>query len=276
MSIDFRVDKTLCTKCGTCVADCVAMVLAMEDDGFPAVRAGKEDDCIGCQHCLAVCPVAAVSVLGKKPADSLPLAGRLPDADRLETLIKGRRSVRRFADENLPPKVVQRLLDVAGHAPTGVNDRRVLFSVVDDRAVMAKLRTDLYEQIGALADSGKLPEKMAFFAGFVKVWKEKKIDPIFRGAPHLLVVSAPADAPTPEADCLIAMTTFDLFAPTVGVGTVWGGLPTWAITTIAPEFKARLGVPDSHRFGYAMPFGRPTVNYHRTVQHAPAQVHRVS
>ena len=70
---------------------------------------------------MAVCPPGAISILGLSPKDSQPLADNLPEPQRLETLIKGRRSVRRYRDENLPAELLQQLLEVAWHAPTGVN-----------------------------------------------------------------------------------------------------------------------------------------------------------
>jgi hypothetical protein len=56
--------------------------------------------CWRCQHCLAVCPVGAISIFDKKPENSLPLP---PDEMRtyMEQLITSRRSCRRFLDKNV-------------------------------------------------------------------------------------------------------------------------------------------------------------------------------
>ena len=74
---------------------------------------------------------------------------------------------------------------------------------------------------------------------------------------------------------MIALSYFELFAQTLGVGTVWDGLAKWAINDLLPEFRTRLGIPDDHVIGYAMAFGKPAVQYARTVQYGPPQVHRV-
>ena len=42
-----------------------------------------------------------------------------------------------------------------------------------------------------------------------------------------------------------------------------------------PELAARLGIPENHILGYAMAFGEPAVEYHRTVQRGPALVNAV-
>lgn len=272
MSLDFSVDKARCTRCGTCASDCPSLIISL-DTGYPEIPAEREVKCIRCQHCLAVCPTGGISILGKNPAVSMQIKGRFPDPDKMEALIKGRRSVRRYVDENLPPDLIQRLLDVTSHAPTGCNSHQVFFSVVDDRAVMSKIRNEVLEIIETRSRAEQLPPDLKFFEDFVTLWREKKIDAIFRGAPHMLITSAPTSVATPEQDCIIALTQFELFAQSLGLGTLWCGLATWAFTDIAPKIKSRLGIPADHQIGYVMLFGKPAVTYHRAVQHAPAGIH---
>jgi len=272
--LDFTVNTAVCTRCGECVADCPARIIAMEE-GVPTIAPDKVAACYRCQHCLAICPTGAVSILGLKPTGSRPLAGAYPDPDKLETLIKGRRSVRRYKPENLEPELLQRLLDVAWNAPTGMNARDVLFTVVDDREKLARLRDKVMAGLGRLVREERLPEGLEFFADFVRLWEEKQVDILFRGAPHLLVASAPSQGASPVPDCLIALTYFELFAQSLGVGTVWNGLTKWAINNVLPETRQRLGIPDDHAIGYVMSFGKPDLHYYRTAQRGPAKIHRV-
>ena len=272
--LDFTVNPSTCTCCGECVADCPARIIVMEE-GLPTIAPEKEAACYRCQHCLTICPTGAVSILGLTPTGSRPLAGGYPDPDKLETLIKGRRSVRRYKPENLEPDLLQRLLDVAWHAPTGMNSRDVLFTLVDDREKLAGLRDEVMAGLGRMVREGRLPEGMEFFADFVRVWEEKGMDILFRGAPHLLIASAPRQGVCPVPDCLIALSYFELFAQSLGVGTVWNGLTKWAVNNLLPETRQRLGIPEDHVIGYAMSFGRPALQFQRTVQHGPAAVNRV-
>ena len=117
--LNFTVNHLTCTRCGQCVADCPARIIALTDAGIPAIAPENEATCYRCQHCLAICPTAAVSILGLNPAESRPLAGNFPAPEQLETLIKGRRSVRRYREENLEPELLQHLLEVAWRAPPG-------------------------------------------------------------------------------------------------------------------------------------------------------------
>lgn len=272
--LDFTVDTVTCTRCGDCVADCPARIIAMVN-GIPDIEDEKEASCYRCQHCLMICPTGAISIFGVSPVGSILLAGNLPDPDQVETLIKGRRSVRRYKPENLKPELIQRLLDVAWQAPTGMNSRDVLFTVLDDREKVARLRVEVMAGLGRLVRGGGLPEGLAFFADFVRLWEEKQVDILFRGAPHLVIASAPSNAASPVPDCLISLSNFELFARSLGVGTVWNGLTLWAITTLLPETLKRLGIPEDHVVGYAMSFGTPALHYVRTVQHGAATVNWV-
>ncbi|NTW54635.1 MAG: 4Fe-4S binding protein [Chlorobaculum sp.] len=273
--IDFRVDREKCTQCGSCSKDCPSRIIVMDGEGFPNIAPEKEPACLKCEHCLAICPVGAISILGFKPEESLPLKGGFPDPLQLETLIKGRRSVRRYKPESLDPALMQKLLDVAWHAPTGVNSRQVRFTVLDDHAKVARLRDEVMEGLIRLDREGALPASKAYYAKFVKVWEKLRVDLIFRDAPHLLIASAPNSLSSPKEDCMIALTCFELYAQASGVGTLWNGIAAWAIDEMLPEIRRSLGIPDDHLFGYAMLFGKPAVHYARTVQHGSALIHRV-
>ncbi len=258
--------------CGECANDCPAGVIGMDE--YPVIT--DEEGCFRCQHCLAVCPTGAVSILGRNPDDSIELKDNMPDAARLEALIKGRRSVRRYSSKHLDPKLIDELLEIAWHSPTGVNAQSVLFTVVKDGDVMQELRQEVMEKLAVVKDAGKLPDGLAgqYLGGAVKAWRENELDIIFRGAPHLLVASAPQDSPSPVQDTLIALTTFQLMAHARGIGTVWDGMFMMVLAVI-PELAARIGVPDNHVIGYAMAFGEPVVEYYRTVQRGPALVNEV-
>jgi nitroreductase/NAD-dependent dihydropyrimidine dehydrogenase PreA subunit len=270
--LQFQIDEERCIQCGECAEDCPSGVISLEE--YPKIT--DEEGCIRCQHCLAVCPSGAVSILGINPDESISLEGNMPDPARLETLIKGRRSVRRYSGRDLDPLLIDELLDIAWHGPTGVNAQSVLFTVVRASKVMNGLRHEIMSGLVRLKDEGKLPPGFAgqYIGGAVKAWQKDGTDIIFRGAPHLLITSAPKGSPCPVQDTHIALTTFQLMAHARGVGTVWDGMFMMALELL-PDLGARLGIPADHLVGYAMAFGEPEVEYHRTVQRGKALVNVV-
>ncbi len=271
--IQFTVDTDACVQCGECARDCVMGIISMKS-GTPSISSEKEAQCIGCQHCLAVCPTAAISILGKNPEESVDLAGALPSADQLEVLMRGRRSIRHYRQENVHRDVLERLMDVTRSAPTGKNNLGLHFVLVDDMATMQALRTDTYAGIRERAEGDGLPQGLEFFGTAAKLWG-KGVDLVFRGAPHLLWVTAPKDSPSPEADPIIALSYFELMAASLGIGTVWCGFAKWAFTQVLPAMRSRLGVPEENTNGYLMMFGYPDVQHYRTVQRSNQTLHRV-
>ena len=269
--LEFRVDKDLCISCGECVTECPADVLAME--GQPVMT--NEDGCLKCMHCYAVCPTGALSILGHKPGkeDGGP---DLPSPAQMTNLIKWRRSVRRYVDENVAPEIVDELLATTCYAPTGVNARDVLFTVIRDKGEMDRLRRDMLARLGELKESGRLPEGIAgrYLGHAVSAWQAGGQDAILRGAPHMILTSAPKNAPCPHEDTLIALTTFELLASSYGIGTLWVGMFMHAIA-VYPELVERLRIPAGHTLGYAMLFGKPAVEFHRSVHRGPAKMNMI-
>lgn len=262
-SHQFIVDRDECQRCDLCIADCPSRIIERDDNGYPIVRPERETDCISCQHCLAICPDGAISVKGFRPEDSAPLAG-LPNFEQLDRLVRGRRSVRQYRNENVDPKLIRRLLDATAHAPTGVNARQMTFTVIEDRAVLEALRAQVLDAIVAAMESNKLGERAQFLSQTVHAWRSEQRDMIFRGAPHMLLVSAPSTTPSPQQDVPLAVAYFELLAQAAGLGTVWCGYLK-VVCEALPSIKTLLGIAQTD-VSFPILFGYPAVKYARTVQ----------
>ena len=142
----FEVEESKCLKCGACVRDCAFRALRSGDDGLP--RLAFPDRCMRCQHCLAVCPVGAVTFDGRRPEDSLPVKGlALPGLDAVENWMRTRRSMRRFAAEDVDRATLERILKVLGNTPTGCNARALTFTCFPTRKAMDGFRNDFIKAI---------------------------------------------------------------------------------------------------------------------------------
>ncbi|WP_462323403.1 nitroreductase family protein [Desulfoplanes sp.] len=274
--VQFNLNQDRCITCGNCVADCPPQCIVMEKGGFPVIP--DEKKCIGCQHCLAVCPTGAISIMGVVPDTSLSLTYEMPTAHSMETLIKGRRSVRHYKKQPLEPATIQNLLEIAWHAPTSTNSQGVLFTATMTREATVALGEEIYARLGKMIP-GLDPEKDTLAHKYMRMahgaYTKHGKDVILRGAPHILIASAPGKGAVPGVDCVIALTNFELMAQTMGIGTLWDGMLTWCLADFFPDLAERLGVPKAHKIGYCMAFGRPAVQYHRTVQRVPAKVNLV-
>jgi nitroreductase/NAD-dependent dihydropyrimidine dehydrogenase PreA subunit len=270
----FSVDDKLCTRCRQCVLDCPSSIIEMDGQSPPKISRKKSIDCIECQHCLAICPTAAISILKRKPADSLPLnRALLPTFEQMNLHMRGRRSIRRYKDENVDPDLLKRILATVANAPSGVNKRKLMFSVIDDKDVMQNLRERSLEGLMAAEKAGRIPEGFDYLKEAAPEYFQNKKDIIFRSAPHALIVSAGPEALCPSEDAALALAYFELLAQSAGLGTVWWGLFKMLIMVL-PELKPLIGIPDDHQYYYAMLFGMPAIKYARTVQRDDAAVVR--
>lgn len=274
--LQFSVDESRCTGCGLCVSDCPARIIVQANGHAPSIDTEREATCIQCQHCLAVCPTAAISIFGLDPDESLALpADGFPSLDAMTQLLRRRRSVRQYQDADVDQALLQQLLTTLAYAPTGINRRAWTFTVIDTRATMARFQRQVMDALSRAADEDRLPERFGYLRA-ATTWKyEYGVKLLFRTAPHALIVSAPPDAPCPEQDVVLALAHFDLLAQSAGLGTVWWGM-FHMILEAAPELKTVLGLPEDHAY-YAMLFGLPAVQYPRAVQRdASAVVRRVT
>ncbi|MBN2452188.1 MAG: nitroreductase family protein [Lentisphaeria bacterium] len=271
----FTVDAARCTQCDLCVRDCPVRIIERPPGGFPRIIAEEEGDCMACQHCLAICPEGAISIFGRRPENSLSLdPAHLPRVEALERLVRGRRSVRHYRDENVDPELLARLLSVLANAPTGVNRQELTFRVIDDREVMQRFRVKAMGELAAEVAAGRIPEQFSMVNRLVAAYVDEGRDLVFRGAPHVLVVTAPPDAPCGREDIALALAYFELLAQSAGLGTVWCGLMSLVLSA-RPQLKADLGIPGDH-LHYQMLFGVPAIRYARTVQRDDgAEIRRV-
>lgn len=258
-NLNFKVDKNKCIRCGLCTNDCISRIISKDEECYPFIKPDNEKNCIKCQHCLAICPVGAISILGKNPDNSVPMRDFANHED-LSYLIQARRSCRHFKRENLPQETLNKLKNILNWTPTGINFRGLHFSVVEDIEVMDDIKKDVNKKF----------KKLIKFLPPVGILKKLKHmgaqkDAIFRGAPHMIVISVDKKAPCAEVDPIIALSYFDLYAQSLGVGTLWCGFAYMAMK-IFPSIAKRMNIPKNHKISYVMMFGAPSLKYARTTQ----------
>jgi len=259
----FSIDPAKCKRDGICVRECPSRVIDWPDRKTPPVPAEEaEAFCIACGHCVAVCPHGAFSLASLPPESCAPLnRDLLPGPEAVKHLLLSRRSVRTFRKKPVPRETLADLLDVARFAPTGSNKQQVSWTVFEDRADLERFAVLVVDFISAnLADG--LDEVLAQRSERIVASWQRGEDRILRGAPHLIVVHAPADIPFGPTDCLIALTYLELYAYARGLGTCWAGYFTSA-ANFHPPLTEALGLPPGHLCCGAVMIGYPLYAYAR-------------
>ncbi len=259
------VDESRCTKCGLCARACPAGIVAMRD-GLPATVEKIEKGCITCGHCVAVCPTAALSHCRMAPEECMPLeAGWRLSPGQLEQLIKGRRSIRCYRPEPVDRTVLERLLDIARYAPSGMNTQSVLWKVILDEQEIQFLSLAVIDWMRTLQG-----EEVHGVKGMLKAWEMGR-DPVLRKAPALVIAYGADDDRMAQPSSMIALSTLELAALSFGLGTCWAGFLFFAAKS-SYEVATALGLPPGHHMCGGMMIGYPEFEYSRIPARNPARV----
>lgn len=281
----FHVDKSKCIKCGRCVNTCTGMVIEFGQDGYPYMKEFSRfgwRGCWKCQHCLAVCPVGAISIFGKNPEASLPLPPK-EMGTYMEQLVSSRRSCRRFRDKNVDPEIITGILKAMAQAPTGGNSQWVEYTVIDDKNRVNEIWQEAYSTMEEKAKEHHFTHSFNDFFYSKMKESEKRIrkdDMLFCGAPHLFIAHDKADgkwAEDAKVNCNIATAYFELLCNAHGLGTAIMSYPAEVLQELAPKARKMLGIPDNHYASLIVGFGYPEIKYARGVQKdRSSKTHRYS
>ncbi len=279
----FVVDRNKCIRCQKCSKVCSGMVIDMDEEGYPKLKDFDRfgwHGCWKCEHCLAVCPVGAISIFDKHPEDSL-LPPPQEMGEYMERLIVNRRSCRRYLDKNVDPEIIDRMITALESAPTGGNSCNVEYTIIDDKDVVKKIRELAYKIMDKKASQGIYTSSFSKF--YYNKMKEsekelRKDDLLFCGAPHLFIAHERCVGPWAEdskANCIIATSYFELLANAFNLGTIIMSYPAEVLNELAPEARALLNIPKDHYTGLIVGFGYPEIHYARGVQKSrKRKVHR--
>ena len=236
-------------------------VLAKDDDDFPYMPQNLEKFCINCQHCLAICPAEAINCNGKTASQCIPV-GNIPSSDEMFNLLRQRRTIRRYVNENIPFETMRMLKDSLSWSATGCNDHSLIFKVIENKEDMEFYRTTAADMLKKLFKWGILKLLYPNIKRFLCEILNGK-DVIFRDAPHMIICAVNTKAPCKEADPFIALSNFDIMAQSCGIGTCWCGFAVYAIK-FNRRLRKQLNLPKGYKVASVMLFGKPAVAYKRT------------
>lgn len=245
------LDQNKCLKDGICIEVCPCKIFAADDNSLAHIQQNLAPACVGCGHCVAICPGNAIS-LDKIDGGGLEtIAAPLPELEKFLGLVQARRSIRSYRAEKVPTEVLVELLETTRWAPTAKNTQTHSWILLNGRENVLKLSQ-------AVIDSFRGDEKMAgmvasFDAGY---------DIIHRGAPHVVVAYGPKKYKWGVFDAATALNTLELAARTRGLGTCWAGFTTWA-ATLDNAIGKSIGLNEDDQIYAALMLGRPSFSYKR-------------
>ncbi len=160
------------------------------------------------------------------------------------TIIRRRRSIRKYKQEQIAEAELQAILDAAIYAPNARNQQKWHFTVVQNQATL--------ERLGKLMKESMINSGIPFMA-------ERANEPdfdAFNHAPTVIVISADENARFVQIDCGAAAQNIALAAESLNIGSCLMTTPDLLfISEKGNELKKELGFPDGYAHVCTIPLG---------------------
>jgi nitroreductase len=151
-------------------------------------------------------------------------------------IIKQRRSIRSFKDEQIKEEELQAVLEAGLYAPNA-GDQAWHFTVVQNKALLDRLNI-----------AAKEAAKQHEFEHLKELGNNENFNCLY-GAPTLVIVSGNEHAPVPlDADCAAATQNLLLAAESIGLGSCWIFFVLLAFySPQGLELRKELKIPDGYK-----------------------------
>lgn len=272
------VNTDKCIGCTLCTQDCIVNDIEMVD-GKSHI---KNETCIKCGHCIAICPVKAISSDDETDysmdevieynKDTFEM-----DSENLMNFMKFRRSVRLFKKDEVEDEKIEKILEAGKYTQTGSNAQDVSYVIIKDK--IQELRKLVLETLNATADNlindENTPKGILVYANmWKKMYEDFLTDPngedrLFFKAPLLIAVKA-----NRVVDGGLAAAKMELMVDALGLGTYFSGFLERAVA-FNPSLKEFLQIGEGEELVACMVIGYPKVKYKRTVPRKDIKVTRM-
>ena len=148
-AMKLTIDQDKCIHCHLCEKACFLTRFC----GFDSLEGAAEQYCIGCGHCVAVCPRQAITHSGVKSTEPI---GPVPGEAEVLNLLMKTRSVRHFKPDPVSRETWNVLRRAAEYSQSGLNAQSIRLKklaqegVLDDQmiyAVLAETKPNQQEQL---------------------------------------------------------------------------------------------------------------------------------
>ncbi len=280
-----QIDHARCNLCGRCVTVCKGGPLYIED-GTVGIDQSRFFGCLGCGHCMAVCPKDAVTVEGRGISRTdlidVPETGVRSTFDELLSLMVSRRSIREFQEMEIPRPKIDAIIQAASAAPMGIPPSDVELLVLNGRQKVREFSGDMITDMRrsrfilsplflALMRPFIGRDAYAFMKDFTAPLISTIIEKQSEGKDWLLYEAPLAilfhiRRGAEPADTLIAATYAMLAAESMGIGTCMIGSVGPYLSHGGGRIRKKYGIPAANRVGITMVLGYPKVRFARAIR----------
>ena len=156
--------------------------------------------------------------------------------------IHGRRSTRKFTDQQISSEQLDALLDAAIWAPSGGNNQSGLFTAIQKQSALLHLNTLVCQGFQHWVPDDDYPTKHA-----MKTRSKQDGYNFYHNAPTLIIASNKPNYENAMADCSLALGNIFLAAQSLGLGSCYINQLHWLRND--PDIRAylfELGIPKAH------------------------------
>jgi nitroreductase len=197
-------------------------------------------------------------------------ADQIPEPENFELFLQNRRSIRRFKFRVPDRKLLQKMIAMAGHAPSGHNQQPVKWLVYDDSKKISHMAGLAVDWMKHVMETTPGSPQAGVFKKIVQAW-ENDTDLIFHHAPCLVIGHSRIITGTEPIDTVAALAYMDLASLTMGFGCCWAGIFLMALKVWKP-LASYLSLPAGHKVHGAMMVGYPKFNFKRAPLRNPPDI----
>ncbi|MGL4878739.1 nitroreductase family protein [Paraclostridium dentum] len=272
------VIKDKCIGCTLCKQDCIVSDIEMID-GKSYI---KNKTCIKCGHCIAICPVKAVSSDDEKDYSMNEIKEYNEneftiDPENLMNFMKFRRSVRLFKKDEVEEEKINKIIEAGKFTQTGGNMQDVSYIIVKDsiQELRQMVLETLNDEADKLLENKNMPKQLTIYADMWKSMYKNFIenpdgeDKLFFKAPLLILVKSKR-----VVNGALAAAKMELMIDSLGLGTYFSGFLERA-TESNPKISEFLQIEKDEQLVACMVIGYPKVKYKRTVPRKDVNITRL-
>jgi nitroreductase/NAD-dependent dihydropyrimidine dehydrogenase PreA subunit len=287
------VDPETCKGDGICVDICPEKILEIVDAKAATVD-NRDDNCILCGQCVAICPNDSLR-MPKLPAEDFRDLPGLPFGyDEFLAFLKLRRSVRVFKDRPVERDLVDKILEAAATAPMGLPPHSTEVVVIDRREELDFLLKEMVKDYESTVKAFSSPVGRAMIRlaagreayGALKdhivdlaredneAYRRDGTDRYLRRAPMVMLFHGNRRALSYDENAHLVCHHAMLAAVSLGLGTTIIGLIP-PIVDRSKVLRKRYGIPKENRVLTSLILGYPKYKYKKSIRRDLAGVRTI-